>query len=214
MPHMTLAPKSLEAFELVRTMLTSMTETVVADAETELELLEGLRVLGRVTALASEVALDGLPDAPWFFNMDTPARYVGGPNPDGEYYLAMLDGTRGYRVRGRRGTSAYLGFQVLAMGTSRVLKKRSLDIVIEDARDRDVAWPGNFHLGIEVATRADLERMRADMLDAGVPMETDLFGHARGSRFFCWMPGRLMLEVNTREDAAPEFRRTFASQQG
>ncbi|HEX7688005.1 MAG TPA: VOC family protein [Burkholderiaceae bacterium] len=108
----------------------------------------------------------------------------------------------------------FLGFQVLAMGTSRVLKKRSLDIVIEDARDRDVAWPGNFHLGIEVATRADLERMRADMLDAGVPMETDLFGHARGSRFFCWMPGRLMLEVNTREDAAPEFRRTFASQQG
>ena len=108
----------------------------------------------------------------------------------------------------------FLGFQVLAMGTSSVLKKRSLDIVIEDASDRDVAWPGNFHLGIEVATRADLERMRADMLDAGVPMETDLFGHARGSRFFCWMPGRLMLEVNTREDAAPEFRRTFASQQG
>jgi hypothetical protein len=111
---MSLAPKSLEAFQLVQTMLTSMTETVVADAETELELLEGLRVLGRVTALASEVSLDGLPDAPWFFSMDTPARYVGGPNPDGEYYLAMLDGTRGYRVRGVRGTSAYLGFQVLA----------------------------------------------------------------------------------------------------
>ena len=111
---MTLAPKSLEAFELVRTMLADLTTAVVADAETETELLEGLRVLGRVTALASEVSLDGLPDTPWFFSMDTPARYVGGPNPDGEYYLCMLDGRRRYRVHGRRGTSAYLGFQVLA----------------------------------------------------------------------------------------------------
>ena len=106
----------------------------------------------------------------------------------------------------------FLGFEVLAMGTSRVVKKDHLDIVLEDARDRDVAWPGNFHIGIEVATRADLERLHADMRDAGVPMETALFAHARGSRFFCWMPGRLMLEVNTREDATPEFRRTFASQ--
>jgi hypothetical protein len=114
MPRMTLAPKSLEAFELVRTMLTSMTEAVVADAETETELLEGLRVLGRVTALASEVSLDGIPDKPWFFSMDTPARYVGGPNPDGEYHLSMVDGSRRYRVHGRRGTSTYLGFQVLA----------------------------------------------------------------------------------------------------
>ena len=108
------ASTSLEAWELVRTMLTSMTDAVVADAETEQELLEGLRVLGRVTALASEVALDGDPDKPWLFSMDTPARYVGGPNPDGEYFLAMIDGKHRYRLHGRRGTSAYLGFQVLA----------------------------------------------------------------------------------------------------
>ena len=108
----------------------------------------------------------------------------------------------------------FLGFQVLAMGTSRVVKKEQLDIVLEDARDRDVAWPGNFHIGIEVASCTDLARIHADMLGAGVPMETGVFAHPRGSRFFCWMPGRLMLEVNTREDAAPEFRRTFASQQG
>lgn len=107
----------------------------------------------------------------------------------------------------------FLGFTVLAMGTSRVVKKDQFDIVLEDGRDRDVAWPGNFHVGIEVATRDDLARIRAEMVDAGVPMETELFFHPRGSRFFCWMPGKLMLEVNTREDAAPEFRRTFASQQ-
>jgi hypothetical protein len=108
------APKSLEAWELLRTMLADMTAMVVADAETERELLEGLRVVGRVTALASEVSLDGIPDRPWFFSMDTPARYVGGPNPEAEYYLAMIDGRHRYRIDGLRGTSAYLGFQVLA----------------------------------------------------------------------------------------------------
>ena len=105
---------SLEAFELVRTMLGDMAKMVVADAENERELLEGLRVVGRVTALASEVSLDGIPEAPWFFSMDTPARYVGGPNPDGEYLLAMVDGNRRYRVSGTRNTSTYLGIQVLA----------------------------------------------------------------------------------------------------
>ena len=39
---------------------------------------------------------------------------VGGPNPDGRYQLAMIRGDRTYRVTGTRGTTAYLGFQVLA----------------------------------------------------------------------------------------------------
>ena len=41
---------ALDGWRLVRQMLDDMTEMVEADAETELELLEGLRVLGRVTA--------------------------------------------------------------------------------------------------------------------------------------------------------------------
>ena len=46
--------------------------------------------------------------------MYSEARLIGGPNPDGEYQLAMIDGAHRYRVRGVRGTSAYLGLQVLA----------------------------------------------------------------------------------------------------
>jgi hypothetical protein len=95
-------------------MLEELTTTVVEDAESELELLEGLRVLGRAAALCSELALDIDVAAPWFFSMNTQTRMIGGPAPDGEYYLAMVDGRRRYRVRGRRGTTAYLGFQVLA----------------------------------------------------------------------------------------------------
>ena len=51
------APASLEAWRLVRQMLDDLTATVVEDAESELELLEGLRVLGRAAALCSELSL-------------------------------------------------------------------------------------------------------------------------------------------------------------
>ena len=39
---------------------------------------------------------------------------IGGPNPDGNYFLAMIRGDRRYRITGTRGTTAYLGFQILA----------------------------------------------------------------------------------------------------
>ena len=85
-------PQSLEAWRLVRQMLDDMTATIETDAETELELVEGLRVLARVTALCSELSLDVDAEAPWFFAMSTEARLIGGVNPDGAYPLAMIDG--------------------------------------------------------------------------------------------------------------------------
>jgi hypothetical protein len=108
------AERALEGWRLVRQMLDDLTRTVEEDAESAWELLEGLRVLGRATALCSELSLDVDAAAPWFFPMNTRARLIGGPNPDGEYLLAMIDGRHRYRVRGRRGTTTYLGFQVLA----------------------------------------------------------------------------------------------------
>jgi hypothetical protein len=107
-------PLALEAWRFVRQMLDDLTKSVEAEAENELELLEGLRVLARATALCSELSLDIDPEAPWFFSMNTEARLIGGPAPDGEYFLAMIDGRHRYRVGGSRGTTAYLGFQVLA----------------------------------------------------------------------------------------------------
>jgi hypothetical protein len=95
-------------------MLDDLTRSIEADAEDEMELIEGLRVLARATALCSELSFDIDPQAPWFFSMNTPVRLIGGPNPDGEYFLAMIDGSHSYRISGRRGTTAYLGFQVLA----------------------------------------------------------------------------------------------------
>jgi hypothetical protein len=108
------APKALEAWQFVQKMVGDITEVVKADARDERELLDGLRVVSRVTALCSELSVEADPELPWFFDMCSPTRLVGGPNPDGRYLLAMIRGDRTYRITGTRGTTAYLGFQVLA----------------------------------------------------------------------------------------------------
>ncbi|MGH9098378.1 MAG: hypothetical protein ACRDWB_13255, partial [Acidimicrobiales bacterium] len=136
------APLALEAWQFVRQMLDDLTKSVEADAENELELLEGLRVLARATALCSELSLDIDHQSPWFFSMNTRARLIGGPAPDGEYFLAMIDGRHRYRVRGQRGTSTYLGFQVLA-GVG--LTPRRMAAYISD-RDLALSDDGTFAL--------------------------------------------------------------------
>jgi hypothetical protein len=141
------AAAALEAWAFVRQMLDDMTAMVVEDAETELELLEGLRVVGRITALCSELSLDVDVESPWFFPMYSEARLIGGPNPDGEYQLAMISGAHRYRVRGVRGTSAYLGLQVLA-GVG--LTPRRMAAYVSDT-DLPLAPDGSFELVLSAA---------------------------------------------------------------
>src|SRR5664280_3072246 len=157
-----------EGWGLVRTMLDDMAAMVRAEAETELELVEGFRVLGRVTALCAELSLDTDPEAPWFFSMNTEARLVGGPNPDGEYHLGMIDGTRRYRVSGRRGTVTYLGFQVLA---GRGLTPRRMAAYVSD---RDLVLDRNGRFAFVLST----EEPGADELGGAtwVPVPDDSSG--------------------------------------
>lgn len=145
---------ALEGWRLVRQMIDDLTRSVESDAETELELLEGLRVLARATALCAELSLDVDTEDPWFFSMNTAARHIGGPAPDGEYFLAMIDGRHRYRVRGLRGTSAYLGFQVLA-GVG--LTPRRMAAYVSD-RDLALGDDGSFAfvLAADEPTAADL----------------------------------------------------------
>lgn len=106
--------KTLEAWQFVQKMTADITSIVTADARDERELLDGLRVVSRVSALCSEITVEADPELPWFFDMCSPTRMIGGPNPDGRYLLAMIRGDRSYRITGTRGTTAYLGLQVLA----------------------------------------------------------------------------------------------------
>lgn len=108
------APKARAAWEFFQQMLTDVGKIVTEDAESERELAEGLRVVARVSSLCAQMSVEADPDRPSFFDMCSDNRMVGGPNPDGNYYLAMIRGDRRYRITGSRGTSAYLGFQILA----------------------------------------------------------------------------------------------------
>ncbi|WP_323121244.1 VOC family protein [Burkholderia alba] len=103
----------------------------------------------------------------------------------------------------------YLGCTVAMRGAHWVLKRPGFDIVIDDAGDHPVEWPHNFHIGLELPTLDDVRALHGRMAAAGVSMKTDVFKHERGSRFFCEVPGGVLVEINTRSDADAPYRGTF-----
>ncbi|CAM3348409.1 DUF1214 domain-containing protein [Mycobacterium colombiense] len=108
------APQARAWWQRFQQMLGDVTKIITEDAESERELAEGLRMVARVSSLCAQMTVEADPDRPSFFDMCSENRMVGGPNPDGNYYLAMIRGDRRYRVTGTRGTTAYLGLQILA----------------------------------------------------------------------------------------------------
>lgn len=136
------APRTREAWQRVRTMLDDLTRIVEADAESELELMEGLRALARITALCAETSLDADRELPAFRALSTPIRHVGGATPFVTTHQAALDGRLRYRVRGRRGGVAALGFQVLA---GHGLAPRRIAAYVPD-RDLPVLPDGDFEI--------------------------------------------------------------------
>jgi hypothetical protein len=143
--------QSVGAWQFFQDMLRDMTTVVTEDAESEREFLEGLRAVSRISALCAQLSVEADADQPSFFDMCTPNRMVGGPNPDGNYYLAMIRGDRSYRISGQRGTSTYLGLQILA-GTG--LNPRRMAAYVSD-RDLPVA-AGRFELILSTKEPADL----------------------------------------------------------
>jgi len=103
----------------------------------------------------------------------------------------------------------HLGCSSTRFGTSRLLKRPGFDIVIEDASARPVTWPENFHLGFELPTANDVHELYQRFKADGVEMETGVISHVRGTRFFCRAPGGVMFEINTRADAAEQYRGSF-----
>jgi hypothetical protein len=82
-------------------------------------------------------------------------------------------------------------------------------VVIEHVSDDSPTWPRNFHAGFELPSVDAVHQLYERFKAAGVDMETEIFNNGRGSRFFCRAPGGVMFELNTRSDAAPDFRGTF-----
>ena len=73
--------------------------------------------------------------------------------------------------------------------------------MIDDAADHPVEWPHNFHIGFELPSLDEVRALYEKMVAADVVMKTDVFKHERGSRFFCEVPGGVLVEINTRSDA-------------
>ena len=133
---MTQAEASKAAWQFFQQMLADVTKIVTEDAESERELLEGLRVIARVSSLCSQMSVESDLGRPVFFDMCSENRMIGGPNPDGNYFLGMIRGDRRYRIMGSRGTTAYLGFQILA-GTGLTPRRMSnyvsdVDLALSD----------------------------------------------------------------------------------
>ena len=145
------ATQALAAWQFFQQMISDVTKIVTEDAESERELLEGLRVIARVSSLCSQMAVEADTARPAFFDMCSDTRMIGGPNPDGNYFLAMIRGDRRYRITGTRGTSAYLGFQILA-GTGLTPRRMSNYV-----GDTDLALRGDeFALVLAAEEPADL----------------------------------------------------------
>jgi catechol 2,3-dioxygenase-like lactoylglutathione lyase family enzyme len=112
-----------------------------------------------------------------------------------------VDATAGFFAR-------YLGCTVSAFATLRIVKRHDFDIVIESAA-AGVTWPHNFHIGFEVPTVQDVVDLQAQLQAGGAAGLTGVLGHARGTRFFCEVPGGVQVEINTRQNAAEAFRASF-----
>ncbi len=79
--------------------------------DSPLDRAEGWRLLSRYARLGLQMMLEhGDPDFPVFYAASDETIKVFLPNPDNLYANASIAGDREYRIRGRRGTVAYLSF--------------------------------------------------------------------------------------------------------
>jgi catechol 2,3-dioxygenase-like lactoylglutathione lyase family enzyme len=104
----------------------------------------------------------------------------------------------------------YLGFTIDGTwNNSYILKRPGFDVVIDHVSDDEPTWPTAFHAGFELPSVEAVQELYARFKAGGVQMEREVHNNGRGSRFFCRAPGGVMFELNTRADAAPEYRGTF-----
>jgi hypothetical protein len=132
--------------------LTKVLQDAIAEAEelvanapfikTEQDRLEGYDYLAGRIRMAMQMAFDHDLDRPLFINPTHQFSRQGLDNPDAIYFNAYLKEGVEYVVRGRRGTSADLSFQV--MGGSYSADSAASSMLAFDDRELDVAPDGTF----------------------------------------------------------------------
>ena len=132
--------------------LTAPLQAAIAEAEelianapfirTEADRLEGYDYLAGRIRMAMQTAFDYDLEQPVFINPTHQFSRQGLDNPDAVYFNAYLREGVSYVVRGRRGTSADLSFQV--MGGSYSTDSAATSLMAFDDRELDIAEDGSF----------------------------------------------------------------------
>ena len=120
-------------------------EELIANApfiKTEQDRLEGYDYLAGRIRMAMQMAFDYDLDRPLFVNPTHQFSRQGLDNPDAIYFNAFLREGVEYVVRGRRGTSADLSFQV--MGGQYTADSAATSLMAFDDRELDVRPDGSF----------------------------------------------------------------------
>jgi len=132
--------------------LTRPLQDAIAEAEkliesapfirTEQDLLEGYDYLAGRIRMAMQMAFDHDLERPLFINPTHQFSRQGLDNPDAIYFNAYLEEGVEYVVRGVRGTSADLSFQV--MGGAYTADSAATSMLAFDDRELDIAGDGSF----------------------------------------------------------------------
>lgn len=120
-------------------------EELIANApfiRTEADRLEGYDYLSGRIRMALQTAFDYDLEQPLFINPTHQFSRQGLDNPDAVYFHAYLREGVEYVVRGRRGTSADLSFQV--MGGTYSADSAATSLMAFDERELDIAEDGSF----------------------------------------------------------------------
>jgi len=77
---------------------------------------EGFRYLSRLTKLALEQYVEATDtDFPFFYKLSHETAKIGADNPDSAYLNAQIDGSKNYRITGKRGSMEYFSIVANAM---------------------------------------------------------------------------------------------------
>ncbi|HZR38370.1 MAG TPA: DUF1214 domain-containing protein [Nevskia sp.] len=148
-----------------------------------LDRAEGWRLLSRFTRLGLQMMLEhGDPDFPVFYAASDETIKVFLPNPDNLYANASIAGDREYRIRGRRGTVAYLSFGTKA---NRYAVDGTMASTGEiDAADLRIEPDGSFEIALSrqprpgnwlpMATDSSMVIVRQTFLDRGTETPAQL----------------------------------------
>ena len=109
---------SVAEFERLQRSIEAVKQMVLAEARTEQEAVEGLRMVLKHLTVATHDWVHTDYRNPLFAKSDPRNRDIGAYNPDAEYDQALIDGRYDYKVSGELGTVPYVSLTVNGRGES------------------------------------------------------------------------------------------------